>query len=142
MGMFHMRTGRAPVLTADEAQVVLTPLVILLLMGRAHVMFPSSDTPSPSVVVHVVPNVSRSDQGWLQARGIQVTGPICVRWDQWQVVMVPLIASIQGADGAWGSLDIRSPLNRTQLCHVGRARRLVADIGKVIQIAFEDAGYG
>jgi hypothetical protein len=122
--------------------VVLTPLVILLLMGKAQVMFPSSDTPSPSVVVHVVPNVSRSDQGWLQARGIQVTGPVCVRWDQWQRVMVPLIASIRETDGVWGSLDIRSPLNQTQLCHVGRARRLVADLGKVIQSAFGAAGYG
>jgi hypothetical protein len=144
MGRFNQRTARARLFTTDEAAEVFPPLILMLLMGMAQVVFPTSDTPSPSVTVLIVPSAPRANQGWLADRGIQVSGPLVVRWDQWQNIMVPLLASIQGTDGIglWGSLNITNPLNRIQLCHVGEARRLMGDLADVIRRAFEEAGYG
>ncbi|MDB4278204.1 hypothetical protein N9917_01240 [Deltaproteobacteria bacterium] len=129
-------------MTAEQAGRTLPALVILILMGRAQVSFPGSDTPSPARKVIIIPKEAQSSQGWLSARGISVTGPMEVRWDQWQNCMVPLIESIQDPDGDYAYLNVPNPLNRASLCHVGDARRLMDNLSAVIVQIFEGCGYG
>lgn len=117
-------------------------LVILLLMGEAEVIFPGSDTPSPSHSVIIRPKGTPRDQHWLAQRNIAITRPMAVNGQQWQECMVPLIEDIQDPDGDYASLNITNPLNRVALCHVGDAQRLMDDLGSVIRVRFNDCGYG
>lgn len=136
MGRFEVRFGRARPLTATEARRVFPELVVLILLGKAQVIFPSTSTPSPSDKVIVRTNPKSSQE----VRGISLAGSVSLNWDQWENVMYPLLNGIR--TGAWGFLDPNNPLNRRSLCHVGDARRYIDQVGRAVEEFFEQAGYG
>lgn len=142
MGRFHLRYAQGGVLTAQQALDILPTLILMLLADQVQVVFPGTDTPSPSPIVVLIPKIPVTGQGYLSFRGVQVSGPVVIRWDQWENCVVPLLLEIQGANGIWANLNITNPLNRKALCHVGDARDLIDRLGRVIEQSFAEHGYG